>query len=476
MIRFILNRDLVSTDLGPGVLLLDYLRRECRLTGTKQGCREGDCGACSVLVGRRTDDRVRYRCVAACLMPLGELHGKHVLTIEGINLKQLSPVQQNIVDTGATQCGFCTPGIVMAMTGFLMDSPSLCLAAAVTALDGNICRCTGYTAIRRAVQNLVDDLAPFPAEPSRRLTHLVQAGYLPAYLLEMHQRLAAIAPTPGVTGKGDVPVPVGGGTDLFVQRPDRLTRQPLVFLHDDARLSGIIVNNKHIRIGAATPIEDLKGDARLNQIFPFWRKALDHMASTPIRHRATLAGNMVNASPIGDLTIIMLALGAMLTIGGPHGTRRLALEKFYDGYKSVDLAADEWITEVAFARPSSRCRFNVEKVSRRQRLDIASVNTAIALETDAKRITTARISAGGVAPIPLLLTKSAAWLVGQPVCSETLAGLIDIVDSEIAPIDDVRGSARYKRRLLGRLMVAHFGACFPKLDLSACLRSLDQAR
>lgn len=466
MIHFILNRDIVSTNRPSGVLLLDYLRRERRLTGTKQGCREGDCGACSVLVGHHAKSGVRYRCVAACLMPLGELHGKHVLTIEGINGEELSPVQQAIVDAGATQCGFCTPGIVMALTGFLLAGPSFTLADAMTALDGNICRCTGYASIRRAAQMLVDGLGPLPSEPSGRLAHLVRAGYLPAYLLEINQRLATIGPNIEHAKTNDWPVLVGGGTDLFVQQPDDLARQPLTFLHNDARLEGMRIENGRIHIHAATPVEDLRHEARLIDIFPVWRQALDRMASTPIRNRATLAGNMVNASPIGDMTIMMLALGAQLSIRGPHGTRRLPLEKFYHGYKTVDLTEGEWVTEVFFDQPSPRCRFNVEKVSRRERLDIASVNTAILIETAGGRIQSARISAGGVAPVPLLLTRSMAWLVGRPVLPATLSGLMEIVDKEIAPIDDVRGSAHYKRRLLRRLMVAHFRACFPDLELN----------
>ena len=465
MVHFILNHDPVSTIRPSGVLLLDYLRRDRRLTGTKQGCREGDCGACSVLVGRHTKAGVRYRCVAACLMPLGELQGNHVLTIEGINRNGLSPLQQAIVDTGATQCGFCTPGIVMALTGFLLAGPSLTLADAMTALGGNLCRCTGYASIRRAVKRIVNSLKTLPSEPSRRLAHLVCNGYLPAYLLDINRRLATIEPAPRPAATDRVPVPVGGGTDLFVQQPEKLADQPLRFLHNEARLTGIRIENGRVYIGAATPVEDIKDDARLIDLFPIWRQALDCMASTPIRNRATLAGNMVNASPIGDLTIIMLALDARLAISGPHGTRRLRLEDFYHGYKTVDLNEGEWVSEISFAQPSPRCRFNVEKVSRRQRLDIASVNTAMLVETTGPRITRARISAGGVAPIPLLLKQSMAWLVGRPVSPATISGLIEIVHTEIAPIDDVRGSAQYKRRLLGRLMVAHFLACFPDLEL-----------
>ncbi|BBO85060.1 xanthine dehydrogenase small subunit [Desulfosarcina ovata subsp. sediminis] len=469
MIRFILNRDVVSTRVNRGSVLLDFLRRERHLSGTKQGCREGDCGACSVLVGSRVPGGVRYRSVAACLTPVGELHGNHVLTIEGLNMDALSPVQQAIVDAGATQCGFCTPGIVVALTGFLLASPSLTLAEALAALDGNICRCTGYASIRRAVQRLVDGLGPLPAAPERRLEKLVRTASLPAYLIDIGRRLDAIAPEPAPAAADGVPVPVSGGTDLFVQQPDNMRHQPLVFLGRDARLQGIRIDDDHIHIGATTPVEDLKRDYRLVRIFPAWQATMDAIASTPIRNRATLAGNIINASPIGDLTIMMLALNAQLTIRGSCGIRRVSLDAFYKGYKRVDLATGEWITEIAFPYPSPQSRFNFEKVSRRKRLDIASVNTAMHVETAGGRVSHARISAGGVAPVPLLLTGSSAWLTGQPVSCVTLTRLIDLIDSEVSPIDDVRGTAHYKRRLLRRLVIAHFVVCFPDLELEGRL-------
>lgn len=470
MIQFLLNRDRIATHARPGTVLLDLLRRDHHLTGTKQGCREGDCGACSVLVGRRTPDGVWYRCMAACLLPVGDLHGRHVLTIEGLNGEGLFPVQQAIVDAGATQCGFCTPGMVVALTGFLLDSPSLALDEALAAVDGNLCRCTGYAAIRRATQRLVDGLSRLPAAPGRRLETLIKAAYLPDYLLGVAERLDAIDPqAPSLSPPGDA-IRVAGGTDLFVRQADRLQNRPLVFLSDDPELQGMRIEQGRFIVGAAMTVTDLRRDDRLRHAFPAWETLFRYMASTPIRNRATLAGNLVNASPIGDLTIALLALGAHLTIRGPGGRRDLSLAALYRGYKQVDLKADERIETITFACPPPGSRFNFEKVSRRQRLDIASVNTAMQVTVAADRITSARLSAGGVAPIPLLLADSSAWLVGQPLSAGTVAALTEKIDAEIAPIDDVRGSADYKRRLLRRLVVAHFVTGFPDLRLEGLLR------
>ncbi|MBU0967774.1 MAG: FAD binding domain-containing protein [Proteobacteria bacterium] len=469
MIRFILNRDLISTTTAPGTTLLDLLRRERNLKGTKEGCREGDCGACTVLVGSRSPDGVQYRSAASCLLPVGDLDGKHLVTIEGLNGDGLSPVQQAIVDEGATQCGFCTPGIVVALTGFLLTSTSLAMEDALAAVEGNICRCTGYTSILRAIERLVASIDTILADPLNRIHTLVEASILPAYFLDMASRLDNIATNESPKTAHETPVPVAGGTDLFVQQADRLQNHALYFLSKDLRLHGIRIEKDTIIIGATTTVEELKGDTRLRERLPAWERALGLVSSTLIRNRATLAGNIINASPIGDLTILLLALNARLTIRGPSGVRCVSLDAFYRGYKQFDLNEGELVTEIRFPCPPLGNRFNFEKVSRREHLDIASVNTAMLVEEVDGYITKARLSAGGVAPSPLFLTRSSAYLSGKPVSIETVMELTQLVDAEIAPIDDVRGTAHYKRSLLRRLVIAHFVECFPRLALEELL-------
>jgi len=188
---------------------------------------------------------------------------------------------------------------------------------------------------------------------------------------------------------------------------------------------------------------------------------MGRVASTPIRHRATLGGNIVNASPIGDLTILLLALGTRLRLDGPGGERELPLESFFLDYKKLALLPGEWLVESIFSLPSSDSRVHFEKVSKRPRLDIASVNSALWILVDGTLIQEARLSAGGVAPIPRLLDKTSTYLAGRAVSAETVRGAIASALEEVAPIDDVRGSAAYKRLLLERLVIAHFLALFP---------------
>ncbi len=459
----ILNGEPVTTDMAPGEVALDFLRRERGLKGTKEGCREGDCGACTVLLGERTASGMRYRAVASCLLPVGELHGRHLVTIEGLTGETLSAVQRAIVEEGATQCGFCTPGIVVALTGFLLTSPSLVEENALEAIDGNICRCTGYTSIRRAVARLVDALDFEPGAMENRHEELAEAGLLPPFFRGIAGRLAAMedAASGGEPARG---IPVAGGTDLFVQEPERLKNETLRFLSRDPRGEAVFEENGWIVMDATCTMEEIRNSPVLDTLFPSWKQMLGLHSSTLIRNRATPAGNIANASPIGDMSIILLALGARVEIGSGGSARTVALDRFFKGYKEIDLGPDEIITRILFPKPPEGSRFNFEKVSRREYLDIASVNTAFSCTVGNDVIRAARLSAGGVAPVPLFLAETSAWLAGRPLSAETALGAAERAAAEVTPISDVRGSAHYKRRLLRRLVAAHFVTCFPELS------------
>jgi len=456
-IRFLLNDSLERVSLPPGQVVLDFLRRDRRLTGTREGCREGDCGACLVLLGELQDGRVRYRPVNSCLLPLGDLEGRHLATIEGLNppspqAPTLNPIQRALVEQGAIQCGFCTPGFVLALTAFFLEAPRIEEAGALDWLAGNICRCTGYASIRRAVGELI---AGYPAgKPeeegpgARRLERLIAWGLLPEHFRQAPARLAELRRGPGRAG-GTERVLVAGGTDLFVQRPEALLAAGLEFLSGRLSLAGVRGEGGRVVIGAATPMEDLRG------VEPFG-EYLELIASSPIRNRATVGGNIVNASPIGDLTIMLLALNAVLSLRGPQGLREIALERFYRGYKQLDLQAGEALESVSFPALGGGRRFSFEKVSRRKHLDIASVNSAACLSLQDGRVLEARLSAGGVAPVPLYLRRTSEAMAGREAESGTVKHAMRLAQEEVSPISDVRGSAEYKRLLLRQLLIAHF--------------------
>lgn len=481
MLQFYLNDQLVRPTLRAGSTLLDFIRYHQHLTGTKIGCREGDCGACTVLVGElQADGQVRYQTMTSCLTPLGNAHGRHIVTVEGIGQPagQLTPVQQAIVAEGGTQCGFCTPGFVMALTGHCLGGAAT-EEAARASIDGNICRCTGYKSLERAADQLTAQLLTRDAAPER-LPWLVQQGFVPTYFERMPARLLelrreTVADVAARTG-GQLPaandaavVPpvtylLGGGTDLLVQRADDVLAAEVQLLYGHQERCFIREEaDGRISLGAATTVEDLRSSELLLSRFPRLRRHLKLVSSTPIRNMATVAGNFVNASPIGDLTIFFLALDARLTLQNAAGqSRQLPLRELYRGYKQLNRQPDEHLVEISFQPPASDEVFNFEKVSKRTHLDIASVNSAARLRVQDGVIQEAHLSAGGVGPTPLYLRRTSEWLAGRPLTADTLREANEWAQQEISPIGDARGAAEYKRLLLRQLLYAHFLEHFPE--------------
>ncbi|UCH98597.1 MAG: FAD binding domain-containing protein [Candidatus Aminicenantes bacterium] len=479
MIRCIINNREVETSLPTGSVALDFIRQQQKLFGTKEGCREGECGTCTILIGELKDHDLQYKTTASCLLPLGELDKKHIVTVEGLNTDALSLtlVQQALVEEGASQCGFCTPGIVMSLTGFLLSSQTLDYQDAVDALDGNICRCTGYASIQRAARKLCDTFAPQleKSNGKNRIKQLVKSSVLPDYFLQIPRRLNAPGPgepphpTPSKhpPAEGSKKIIVAGGTDLYVQQPEDLVDKNLEFVSRRSDLTGMQRKNNWLFIGAGTTVEEMKHSPLINELFPNMKDYLNLVSSTIMRNRATLAGNIVNASPIGDLTIILLALEADLCLVKGKTRRELQLKEFFKGYKKLDMKKGEIIETIEIPIPYPGCdsRFHFEKVSRRKYLDIASCNSAISLELDGNMINDIHLSAGGVAPIPLYLEETCSWLRGKEVTAANICEAVKIVEQEISPISDVRGSAHYKSLLLRNLIFAHFITLFPKKEL-----------
>jgi len=462
MIEFILNNQYIQTNQSAGSTALDFVRYHRHLYGTKIGCREGDCGACTVLVGELRQGKLRYQSMTSCLMPLGNANGKHLVTIEGLNMENLSPVQASIVEEGGTQCGFCTVGFVMSLTGFLLDEKAPTFVEAVAAMDGNICRCTGYKSLERAAATLVEQLKNRPKK--RIVEWLVENHFLPVCFLGIEERLKQL---PDVQPAGIQPngqfVFLGGGTDLFVQRAEEMPESNSQHLFDWQDLKGIYERNGNCYIGASSTVGDLQQSLLLQRIFPRLGAFLKLVSSTPIRNMGTLAGNLANASPIGDLTIFFLALDSTLVLNHFGESRTLPLRHFYKSYKKTDLKKGEYIESLYFKIPESQDFFNFEKVSKRIHLDIASVNSACLLNVKNGLIKKAYLSTGGVGPIPFYLGRSSAALEGKPVNEETLKAVNEVIQEEISPISDARGSADYKRLLLRQLFYAHFLKWFPGL-------------
>lgn len=460
MLHFLLNDTVIETDQPPGAILLDFLRDRQGLTGAKPACREGDCGSCMVLLGEWGGEALRYQSVNACLLPLGEVNGRHVVTVEGINGAELTPIQQALVESGAIQCGYCTPGLVMALTGQFLACTTPTVDAAIESVAGNLCRCAAYAGIRRAIAGLCSTLSPPLATSEQQLEKLIELGVVPPYFQSIPERLRQL-PIPQARGEQGG-ILVGGGTDLFVREAESLAHQPLRFLSGERALRGVWVEGSRCHIGAETTMEDLRGDPGLRAHFPGMTGDFRLICSAPVRHRATLAGNLVNASPSADLAIYFLAHDATLALKRSHQLREVPLRAFYRACKQVDLQPGERIEWMSFDLPGKPTVFSFEKVGKRAHLDIAAVNSALRLEVMGEVIERGWLSAGGVAPTPLFLDKTSRFLTGQPLTATTVGEAARLAQTEIAPISDVRGSAEYKRQLLRQLIHAHFLKLFPQ--------------
>ena len=488
-LRIYVNDRWIEPATGPGSPLIDFIRGELGLTGTKEGCREGDCGACAVLVGEvRAGTGPRYRALPSCLLAAGDLDGKHLITIEGLGSSSpdgLTPVMRAFLEENASQCGFCTPGFILALSAWLSRPGIPDIAGAMKAVDGNLCRCTGYGAIRRAAERLAKEFSDLPGEAGARLEALVERGVLPrsvaAYRGEREREAGAEKPKNLLPGRGGVYV--GGGTDFYVRNPNPDADFSPTLLRSIPWLAGVEAVSRYgkdwVKVGAATVASDFFSSPLVNAAVPGIGLFEEDFASGLVRDLATLGGNIANASPVGDLSSILLGLGAVLELGsaasGAKDLRLLPIEEFFKGYKKTALEQGELIVAVLIPREGggpggqgvsgagSSLRFSFEKISKRKHLDIAAVNTAMSFRVGEGRFREVRLSAGGIAPTPVLLKKPAALMEGREaggLDAKALASLALAVskaaEEEVSPISDVRGSASYRKRMTGRLVLAHF--------------------
>ncbi len=458
IITFILNNSLVNAEVNPSLPLLDFIRKEKHLTSTKEVCKEGDCGACTVLLGKIENGEVRYKTITSCIYPIGNCNGKHIVTLEGINQKELLLPQKVFIEENASQCGFCTPGFLMSLTAYLLNNNEYSLEEAKNAVAGNICRCTGYHSILRAIDLIIKGLKREDNINSTQF--LIRKKIIPEYFTGIRNQLFEISNSK-IKEKDISNIFVGGGSDLFVQRPDELLESEAVFL-DQKNLNFITEQDGKIEIGGGTTFEEIKQSHSLNKLIPTLKKDIDLIASLPVRNSATIGGNLSNASPIGDLTIILLALNSTLILSNGKSERELLLSEYYLDYKKLNKAPEEYINSVIFEKPKSELKFSFEKVSKRTYLDIASVNSAMMIATNGRMINRVYISAGGVAAVPKILKETNDYLTGKEITIENIENALIKTQNEISPIDDVRGSAVYKRMLLNQLVKAHFLKLFPE--------------
>ena len=471
-IHFIIDGDHIAVDdVAPTTTLLQYLRESLGRSGTKEGCAEGDCGACTVVVGELAGDGIAYRAVNSCVRFLPTLDGKEVVTVESLRTPQgeLHPVQQAMVDCHGSQCGFCTPGFVMSLFGLYLNQPAASRDEVVDALAGNLCRCTGYRPIIDAGCRMNE--YPAPAQWSRddaqstarrqRLQSIQRkdslavstpAGFLAPQTLDELAAAYVAAPASLL---------LAGSTDIGLWVTKQLRDLPsIIYLGEVAELKTLREVGGMLEIGAAVRLTEAY--AAIVNHYPMLDELANRFASPPIRNAGTLVGNLANGSPIGDSMPVLIALGASVELRCGDKTRSLPLEKLYLGYQKKDLAPGEFLTAVRIPLPRPDCAVASYKIAKRFDQDISAVCGGYALTISNGVVTEARIAYGGMAAIPQRATHTEAALTGQPWTEATVAAAMKQIAADYTPLSDMRASAAYRLQvaanLLQRFYVEHSGA------------------
>ena len=456
-VSFWLNGELRTEDrASPSTTVLDWLRNAARLTGTKEGCAEGDCGACTIVVGRPYEGALRFEAVNSCLMMLPQLDGGFVLTIEGLAAADgaLHPVQRALVETHATQCGFCTPGFAMAMFAFHHGGEGADDNRIHEALAVNLCRCTGYRSIvdacRRVAHGPQDRFADEAAALAERAGGLApgaeyrageQSFLAPRTLDEL---LAA-------TEKHPDAILLGGGTDLGLRVAKDREQLPLVISTAGIEeLRRVAIDGDGLVIGG--PVTYTQALADLDAHFPSFGMLVRRIGSRQIRNLGTFAGNLATASPIGDTLPCLIALDATVALASRSGTRTMPVEQFITGYRKTALAPGEIILaiRIPFLAPASK--FAAYKVAKRFDQDISTLVVAFRLALEDGRVRELRAAFGGMAARPLRAKSLENAMAGRPWTEAALADVEALLLQDFAPISDHRGGAVYRMRAAAGLL------------------------
>jgi xanthine dehydrogenase molybdopterin binding subunit/xanthine dehydrogenase small subunit len=459
-IEFRLNGDAVRVDsVSPNTTLLEWLRTS-GLTGSKEGCAEGDCGACSVaIVDRDARGKRCYRAINSCLVPLPLMAGRDIISVEGVACPKMHPVQKAMVENFGSQCGYCTPGFILSLFEGYYRKDLKTAAQLDEQLCGNLCRCTGYRAIRDAAADALakrNGKDAFDAQLKSAKAKLKAARYnfagetfLRPSSLEKLFRALADHPEAHL---------IAGATDLGLEITKRFQRFPaLVSVEAVSELNEISSTETEWRIGAATTLTKL--DDLLGAEFPEIREMLSVFGSRQIRNRATLGGNLATASPIGDSAPVLLALEASVVLASAAGERVLPLDEFFVAYRKTALGAGEILKSIIIPRPDNAVQTHRRfyKVSKRREMDISTVAGCFAVALDEGGIITkARLGFGGVAALPVRARKTEAALLGKNWSDSTCKEVLPILENEFTPISDVRGSASYRQQLIANLLRKFF--------------------
>jgi len=464
-VRFLLDGKLHTVECtNPTMTLLNYLRYEAARTGTKEGCAEGDCGACTVVIGELVGEGVQYRAVNACILFLPTLDGKELLTVESLASLggTLHPVQAALVETHGSQCGFCTPGFVMSLYALYLKGEPSSKAEIEDALAGNLCRCTGYGPIIEAATRMFElgaDNVPDMAAKAKalkviqRTDTLELVGKAPVTGTEKHYfapvTMDALATAAATSSEATL---LAGGTDigLWVTKMHR-ELSTVIYLGDVAELKEIHETEGTIEIGAGASYTDAVHV--LAGYYPDMGEVIRRIGSTQIRNSGTLGGNIANGSPIGDSPPLLIAANAQIMLRHGKDVRTLALEDYFIDYGKQDRAPGEFLVKIIVPKPEPNLLYRAFKLSKRFDQDISAVCAAFALTFDGSMVTEARLAYGGMAATPKRARSAEAALVGKPFTEANSRAAMAAMADDFIPLDDMRASASYRMQAAQNLVM-----------------------
>ncbi len=458
--QFLLNQSPVTLDeFAPDTTLLEFLRTERVQRGSKEGCASGDCGACTVVLAEAVNGQLRYRSINSCITYLGAVENCQVITVEGLspNTSELHPVQQAMVDQHGSQCGFCTPGFVMSLFAMMHQPPQKNskelppLEQINHALGGNLCRCTGYRPIIDAAKALLanpvqDQFDLRAAATIKQLQSFIHAQTSNpsmesdcsffAVPKTVKQLLDLLAEHPDARL-------VAGSTDLALETTQQLRNLPkLIHTAKVAELRRIEEQDDQVIIGAAVTYSE--AEPILVKHFPAIQGLLHRLGSLQVRNQGTLGGNIANASPIGDMPPVLLALNARLILRSHKGVRELPIDQFFTAYRQTALNPGECIESIILPKPSVNSFLRIYKLSKRLDDDISAVCAAIHLTLKDDRVLSARLGFGGMAATPARALQAENALIGKPLTEAGIAEAQEALAQDFSPLSDVRASATYR--------------------------------